>query len=255
MQDVHGFIDTAYCDSLLFSGLLAATSDVSIDLLAARDADGRWHRRPAKDCYPAHSKSSISRDMLLGVMAWAWHKERLDVLEDLWDYGETHSWVMGEGDLTRTFFTPTMQTLLARQIHALGGSDYAVRHLPILLDSNLTGFQAHLSVIIVWLSGEAVGDISQSHLDLLSAQAARQPSNAFFSYLCAIYSHGNLSSTERTLMDTQLFPADRLPTSLDRKESWLWQRDAGDDWSPRPLIDGFSRHHGGDYLFLEGLMR
>ena len=87
-QDSYGFLHVDRCDSTLWSGLLGAAG-VPVDLTAARDSSGAWYRRPLSyaECYDCGgSKSTVSRDQLLGVLWWAWRSQRADVLLDLLKY-------------------------------------------------------------------------------------------------------------------------------------------------------------------------
>src|SRR5690349_11473466 len=78
-RDGDGFIEWKNCDSLLFSGLVGAF-DAPGDLVieAARDENGAWHRRSLghQECYPHLSKSTVSRDMFVGLLWFVWKQKR-----------------------------------------------------------------------------------------------------------------------------------------------------------------------------------
>jgi len=252
VQDADGFIDYTHCDSLLFSGLYAV-GGATVNMDAARDAEGRWHRRSLNQppCYPEGSKSTISRDMFLGLLWYIWEYQRLDLAEALFAYGEAHDWVMGEGDISRIYFTPGLQATLAEIIFRLGGEDhYAYRAIPQSWAKN-TGFAAHLDALHILLRGELTGSIEEKALEVLQYNYTRAPENALFSYAWHRYSDGDQSETYSRLLNEAWWPADRLPTSADRCEGWITQRDPGTDWEP---CDGGKTHSGGDFLFVARLL-
>jgi hypothetical protein len=58
---------------------------------------------------------------------------------------------------------------------------------------------------------------------------------------------------EALLDNPGLWPNDRLPTTADRLEPWLPQRDNGPDWKPSAQAPAVT-HHGADFLFVYALM-
>jgi len=135
LQDQHGFVLTDHCDSTLFSGLLGA-SGYRVDMTAAEVGPGHWLRRPTSypECWGCgKSRSTISRDMLLGVYWWAWANKDRGVLERMWDYGVSHFWLMCRGRMfgMDTVMNPAMIATLAELIYRLGGKNHwFARRLP-----------------------------------------------------------------------------------------------------------------------------
>lgn len=262
-QDELGFIDTKYCDSTLWSGLVGCIQHVDVDLLAARDDEGAWHRRPIglyPECFPIGSSSTISRDMLLGVAWWSYFNDRPDVLEDVIKYALQHCFIMGKGKAIenifgQAFFTPTMYALYARLVHAMGyKKHYIMKWVPVDVGGLRQGFQAHLQVLSIFLTFIAEKKISNKNKQVILAHAKRQPANALFLTM-AYYLTGDVSYAERAkkiLKQKILFPENRLPTTHDRYASWLWQRDYSSDWKPDYEI--YEEHHGGDFLFCYALL-
>lgn len=266
-RDQYGFILSKDCDSTLFTGLYNTVPGLGVELLAARNSDGQWFRRPLVDgkdtCYPHHSASTISRDMLLGVLWSAWRNKDLSMAEDLWNYGVSHDWNMGQGDFSRTFFTTRMQGILAELIYRLGGTDhknaraYVSITKPLILDFRRgnKGFQAHLDVLSILLYSEMRGFIKVDDKRILSIHNKRSSRNALFSYAYRKYTDGDYSVAVSLLLNPELFPDDRLPNKGDHKEPWLWQRDDGDDWLPHKDPSRHSEiHPGGDFLFVANLI-
>lgn len=249
-QDASGFILTEECDSLLFSALLG-TGRLPVAVENARNDSGTWHRRPLnyEPCYPDHSASSISRDMFLGLFFFIWENKRRELAEQIFDYGEAHSWKMGDGDATRTVLSPGLQATLAEIIARLGGADHKVyRAIPVLFTEGGRGFEAHLDVLHILLRGELFGFISDQNLKVVRSHAGRNARNGFFAYVDAKFSGGDQTKALESLLDEALFPPDRLPTTADHSEAYLWQRELGADWEP---AEGDAKEHtGADFYFL-----
>lgn len=248
--DTDGFVQHDECDSLLFSGLIGIATDVN--LLSARDDSGKWHRRSLQhpECYKGIG-STISRDQLMGVMWWSWRNKRLDVVKDLFSYGESHDWIMGDGDPSRTYFTPNMQSTLAELMRHLGGKDRPLyRNIPKIYSKNI-GFLAHLDMLHILLRSELVGNITDSERNIVTYNYQRVPDNALYSFIYHKFKDGNQTETVDALLNEQIFPNDRLPTSKDRCEPWIYQRDLGSSWEP---CDDNKTHSGGDFIFVATLL-
>ncbi len=89
-------------------------------------------------------------------------------------------------------------------------------------------------------------------MDLVIAQYQRQPNNPLFSYIYHKYTDKDQSETVKLLMNEKWWPADRLPTTTDRLEEYLPQRDFGPDWlpAPPPVIT----HTGADFIWIANLI-
>lgn len=252
VQDRHGFIEADTGDSLLFTGLYGAAG-LDVDITAARDATGQWFRR-GTDNLPV-AASTISRDMLLGLMWYCWRRSRLDLAECLWWYGSRHSWVMGQGDASRTYMTPDMQSTLAEMIYRMGGPNRRLsRAIPHVWPTGLTDYELHLEVLHIQLRSELLGGISENMAHALDYAFARNPSNPLFAAVRYKHRAGNQGVTTLTdLSDKRLWPDDRLPTSRDRAEPWVVQRDPGPDWQPTDK-QPVRTHSGGDFCFVVSIL-
>lgn len=257
-QDEAGFVGVDTCDSTLFSGL-AGAAGASVNLTQAEDPDhpGRWYRRPVayQECYASGaSRSTVSRDQLLGVYWWAWRTKDLGALERLWAYGAARNWVMGDDAVggAHTLLNGNMVRLLADAVYALGGENHqSARLIPYDWSGTPTGFEAHLQVLQVLLAGELNGALGDRALAVLQTQAERQPQNPLFQAAYHRYTDGDQSAAITLLLNEAWWPANRLPSSADRCEAWLPQRDYGDDWAP---CDSGRGHSGADLLFVAGLI-
>lgn len=249
-RDINGFVHTESCDALLFSAL-AGTGRLNLTAEVARDEVGAWHRRPLDypACYPDLSQSTISKDMFLGLFFYIWHKERRDLAEQIFDYGEANGWNMGEGDETRTRLSPGLQATLAEIIARLGGEDKKTyRAFPVIFTDINRGFAAHLDVLHILLRGELFGFVTSENLNIVKSHLSRNDRNGFYAYVYHKFTDGIQTQAISSLMDETLFPADRLPTTADRKEEYLWQREPEKDWEPEA---GEPREHpGADFYFL-----
>lgn len=239
VQDPHGFVDSDECDSLLFSSLLGCVPGARVNIDAAFDGK-LWQRRPCEHpCYPEHSKSTISRDMILGLLWYAFYNKRLDISESIVQRALSHRGVMGLGVPSRTVISPALLATAARVSYALGGPSRAwLRWIP-LTGGVREDFEAHLHVLHMLLRNRLEGKDGFS--SKLSAYADLHPNNALFQLAANRTTEGI-----RILNDVVLFPEHRLPRSMDRHEGWLWQRAYGSDWKPS---DEGRTHSGADYLF------
>lgn len=253
VQDRDGFIESSECDSLLFSGLVGCVPGIQIDLDKAFDrASGQWHRRPCdRPCFPEHSKSTISRDMLLGVLWYAYFNKRLDITEQLIKHALRNFGLMGQAvDLKTTvgrcLISPGLLSTAAWISYRLGGPSRPwLRYLPQSESSSVIGFQAHLSVLHILLRQLVTG--KKTYGKILEKHYNRNSFNPLF---CAAV--GRYDEARTILMHEAVWPKDRLPTSEDRKEPWVLQREYGKDWWP--TIGPAHTHSGGDFLFCHWLI-
>lgn len=255
-QDEHGFIDSYECDSLLFTGLTGCLPDVSVDIDKAFDSKTNlWHRRPvSKSCYPDHSKSTISRDMLLGLAWYCYYNNRKDIVEQVINYAFSNWGIMGEAKtktvlIGRCFIGPGLLATYAWILYKLGGKDYWwLRMIPADFGYGLKGFQAHLQVLHILLRYKLTGKLSRGSRAKIAKHVKREPRNPLF-----LYVDGQSGLAKDMLMTEEWWPSDRLPTRADRKSNWLPMRDYGSDWKPSDVDPGRT-HSGGDFLFVAGLI-
>jgi hypothetical protein len=249
VRDPHGFVDADHCDSLLFSSL--ASFHKQIDIWSARDADGQWFRTPDHDCYPKRSDSSISRDMLLGALWYAWiHQERA-IPESIYAYAIEHHMVMGDGVPTRTLMSVGLLATTAQMIFRLGGTDHIERTFSVTWLPGTSGFQRHVAAWHILLRMRLYDQIEESALQRLKDFAAAEPENPLYAY-----GAGDLERVGMLFSNARFYPVDRLPTSADRCEAWLIQRDH-DSPGYQPCPKENRTHSGGEllsigYLITEG---
>lgn len=237
------------CDSLLFSGLLCASGEYN-SITDYRDSSGKWFdsfRTPAKTCYKdGRSGSEISRDMLVGAMFCLWAHGKTSDLEHLRDYGKRTNWIMGQGSIDRTYFTPNFQDTLYRLV------DKEYKGPPYKWVDPRKDHQRHVVALNIILRGEHEGSITDDMLALLEKFTAEEPHNALFQYGRARFSDGNQSETINILVNNRWFPTDKLPTTKERCGRWLWERsNSHENWQ---ACDNDTEHSGGDLLFVAWLL-
>lgn len=249
-QGSAGFVQDHNCDGLLWNSLAAVSGVGGINLHAAESVPGRWFRTPGQDCYPDRSKSSISRDMILGLSVFSLFTKNQDIPRNLLAYGEANDWVMGEGVRTRTYLSPSMRRTIADILYFNGGEERKLLRKYPLLWFNNSGYQAHLDLLQALVRSE-LGPMPNAALSVLTKQYERNPNNAFTNYLYHKYTDGKFDETVSILLNPQLFPPTRLPHTQDRCTDYLWQRDPGPDWEPCTKNE---EHPGIDFLFVSYLV-
>jgi hypothetical protein len=240
-RDSEGFILTEECDSLLFTGLYGAGIG-NVNITAARDGVGQWYRRPGQDCGPkwGNSRSTISRDMFIGLYWYVWRSKDLKTARELLEYATSHSFTMGsipsEGTVGELLLNSSMIATLAELVFRLGGENhYILREYPAIFSPGATGFVAHLQVWHILLRGELLGEIPDSYYSILKSQAERQPNNPLYLAAYSKYKDGNQAQAISLLLDSPVWPADRLPSSYEICAEWVVQRDfSTKDWAPCP---------------------
>ena len=259
--DKHGFILTEACDSLLFSGLLGCLPGISTDITKAYNRHTQlWKRRPLtyEPCYPNHSKSTISRDMMLGLAWYCWINKRKDIAEQVIKttinkWGIIGKYKNAEG-FSRVIMTPGLLSTFCWISYKLGGpSRRFLRLPPAIISYRNKGYRAHLTVLHALLREKIIKKSDGFNLEsfiyhkAFSYQHNRQPMNPLYSFASC-----HNSSAIDVLMDERFWPNERLPTTLDRKGEWLPQRDfEGSSWKPdRSWVE----HTGADFLFVAALV-
>lgn len=180
-------------DGALWSGLYAAVTACP-DYPKAEDRHGHWQRGPGYvPQNPSPEWSSWSRDSGVGLLAYGLRRRDLGALDRHYRFGHAHGWQMGEplGD-GRAIYSPNLVGLLARAVLVLGGEDRAERYLPFKAEGGAVDYRAHLAVMEVLLEGEVrpatlALDVTDGQLDLLRAQAERDPRDPLFQAAYARY--------------------------------------------------------------------
>lgn len=262
-RDSKGWVDDTRCDGLLFNSLwILGGVDSNLEL-ARLPNTGEWRRSAYLDCYASgQSRSACSRDGYMGLLHVALTQGRLDWVVDIISDGRTNrnsvgSWVMCEGDPGSTqIYLPEQETIYDIR-EALGGSANVGLPLQQVLECR-KGFECHLLALYIHLRGRVHGGISAEELVKLRELKDSHPGNALYQALFSTYKDGDQAAASKILLDERLFPSDRLPTSTDRCEPYLWQRfqtvdsKPNPDWSPCP--DEKNVHAGVDFLIVSAIV-
>lgn len=240
-------------DGLLFACLSAVAHGKEFDVEAAMDEPGHWYRNPGMINRPLQpGESTISRDMFVGLFAYILHFKRLDLAEQIWDWGEAHSWKMGDETKfpeTRVYLTPDKISLLAKIIKHLGGADHKVARLAPILHDTKPGFTGHLTALSIQMLGIINGGIGSYELSSLKKiRDGGMSHNPLILALVHKYTDGDQSETIKELTGT--WPEDRLPnTEQDWCEEWRVQR-IDSDSGLRKCPNVHHTHSGADFLYV-----
>lgn len=248
-----GFIDSSHCDSLQHSALIAAAG-AQVDVTAAELAPGRWLRRPASlpECWAAgESRSTITRDQLLGVFWYAWTTKDARIVHDLWAYGEANKWRMGEGRFAGvdTFLIYNDILILARLCDALkadcGANHRTWNFFSPIWSGAPVGFERQLDVLRIMLLWEIEGRPSFGAVERLLMHAAEAPWNPLFVAALAARGLADPAQVDQRL-EAAGYPTERLPTSDDWCSEWLVETEGGS----KPCPNEGNTHSGGEILFM-----
>lgn len=217
----NGWLVPTDGDAMIWSAKYASTvTDVSIEAAEYPDAPGRFNRHPPPW---AGDATTWSRDMAVaGLFPWAWLTAHRDVLERQVAYGKAHNWFMGtplaDG---RTYYTPSMRGLLAKEIGGLGGDLSGDASWPSVWPAGLVDYEAHLQVMAIWLQGEVAKaladpsgapqpvktaqtdltlDISNNMFLRLQEHASGEPKSALYAYVLGKYT-GDQNAALTLLLD------------------------------------------------------
>lgn len=242
------------CDSVGFLALCkTAGACAAANFFDAEQEPGKWQRNKTHDCVETGgSKTSISKDMF--VMSWVYALFAMDkatavgYFQRLEAYGREHDFIMGYPSETvehlgRVYMTPSMTWTLYSILEKLTG---AVPPDVGGLRTAPAGYQGHLRVLDVLVQGFLKGGVDAYEMSDLNDLHDRDPKNALYQAVFHRFRDGQMDEVADILLDEKHWPSDRLPSSAEHCERYLWQRDQGKDWQPCASGDV---HDGVDWLF------
>ena len=238
--DSFGFV--AGCDGLLFTSLLVASGfDQKISLAESRQEPGRWFRSADQNCYPSgRSRSSISRDMLLGLSLALWQKSDGASVNRMLLFSQKNKGILGDAIdsqelLGAASMSPSLLSLLSEMDFQLNGRNSENRGYFPELGKNLKGFETNLLAMRLILKSSLYGGLLKTDSNLIAALKLNQPQNALFQTIYHAFTDGNGNVAADILLDEKIFPSQNLPSTNQRCEPFLWQRDQNSaDWLPCP---------------------
>lgn len=245
---LSGWPSTRDCDALLWAGLAKAAGVKDIDLkLAEYDDSGELNRRPKPSCYPGESKSSVSRDMVLGFLWGVWRSSDKDALNRFQSRTEQKNWVIGAPYPERigeTLMTGNLIGLLGRMSCELSKNCPLYRKIEPVHSKSPTDYIQHLTVLFILLNGEVWGtrdteydkavsfkypgevtqsDIKESDLDILGWHYEQNKKDALFSAAWHLYKDGNFDEPIDLLMsDDYAYPSYVRGSDAYRDVHWLF---------------------------------
>lgn len=236
------------CDSLLWSGL-AAYAGAPVDLSLAEYYPGEWHRRPAPSCWTkadgdVGSKSTISKDMLQGLLLAIWETRDVQTALRLAKFGEDNQWRMGEPYpemASRVVMSGNLKGQLGRIIYKLtdGRDRRSYRNTAPLYGPVFKDYERHIQAIGIYLYGELddlvsremrfretqaqliiagdrqsmATDIAPTMYTVLQLSHKADPDDAFIGAIYQLYK-GDLEKPARQLLD----PGYKCPTYVRAKQ-------------------------------------
>ena len=175
------------CDRLTFqSFMLTFTPELNplFDIYDFEYPSGVWHR-DVIPCYPEDSKSEISFEVLLGVIAYAHANEHYTTLKDLYDYGLENNHVYGEGDRQYTF-----------NPHATYLAGKALGQLSLTNKITATTHKEHVTAMTILVRSRVNNDtITSAELLTLKTFKLKYPNTPLFHALYAKFTNGDQSKT------------------------------------------------------------
>lgn len=238
------------CDSWHFTALEWAVTDTPAKPELFLDKTGKLQRRSSKyvPCYPGSSGSESTKEMYVYGSLYALKRGDRAWVEDRYDYGFKHQWVMGFGEPWRTILLPDSIAVLAQAIDGLGGAKHAERLIMPQRPQNLKGYEAFIQAVGVTFQGARFGAITDKSREAVVGLATRNPRNAMYACLSARWADGDLSRAQNLLLDEKVYPEDRLPNSGDYCERWITQRDDDDSKAWTPCPEEGKTHPAGAFL-------
>lgn len=195
LDDTTGWPSDRDCDGTLFAGL-ACSVGLPVKIELAEYSPGEIHRRPYEACYSEESgdlgsKSTISRDMLIGYMSCLWARKDLAAFQRLADYGEKNEWIMGlpKELLSRVLLTGNGIGIVGRAIYVLSGGsdDRYYRRTGYLFPAVSEDFERHIQTQGILLQDAidsaytlTTSAINEEMLDRLTENAAAMPDDYLF---------------------------------------------------------------------------
>jgi hypothetical protein len=250
------------CDGSGFTSLhsVACNAVTPIDLTVFSDAKGKLFRDPKHECFETgESAAESSKDMVLMRMIAAYVHQDKAWLDAFMTFATANNYVICKAkdtatELSRCVLSPAIISLLKamqkKMVNLDPGEPFeeTERRMPIDLVPLNKGFQAHLEVLRIWISGHVHGGITDYQKEILKLQSRREPENVLYKAAYATYDDGNMAGAiDKLLGMVNYFPDDRLPTSSEYCTGYLFQRDKdAKDWAP---CERGETHSGTDFAF------
>lgn len=207
----HGWLVDDTCDAMMWTSLFGTATKNFVDMTAAETEPGKFYRTTEKTCWiegreKQRSGSTWSRDMSIAFLIYLYSQGDLETIERHIEYGEYTGWIMGNGELSRTVYSPALISLWYETAKKLG-HDYGKVKISNIYTKGLDDYQAHLQMLFIYHSGELNGEISNVMLDRIREHSSRLPGLPFYEFLRAKYL-GNISVSVSMCLDDDLVVGD-----------------------------------------------
>ena len=203
----EGWLVDDTCDAMMWTSLFGTATKSFINISAAESETepGRFYRTRQKTCWvkgreKQRSGSTWSRDMSIAFLIYLYSQGDLETIERHIEYGEENGWIMGDGYITRTAYSPALISLWYQTAKALG-HNYGYLPVDNLYKSGLIDYEAHLQMLFIFHSGELNGGISNAMADRILEHSGRLPNLPFYEFLRAKYFGGIDDSASLCLRD------------------------------------------------------
>jgi len=237
------------CDSAGFTALYSlACPNNKVDLSVFQTPDFKQYRNPNKDCYPDRSKSEYSKDHLLMRTLAAAYQQDKTWARGFYRYVSNNGGFFCDGvdivtKLSRCLINPFLSSAVGRV-----SGDYLP---PDSINEGFApkkGFEGHLEVLNILLRYKLQEGLTVGQMDTLEDYAKKEPLNAL--YQAAAYKYRRVTKEEvLAAFDNDHWPKDRLPSSSEHCESYLFQRDMVSDIDWKPCPHRKETYQGVDYAF------
>jgi len=211
------------CDGALWMGMAVRAGNDTIDATASIQPDGRPTRLYKKDCMPGNtgsqvvcvfdapcmggSASTISNDMITGILLALIHNKDAEAIDRMYQYGERNSWFMGYpvSMVGRVYLRPNGRTIMARALYKLtsGQIDYSMyRILPVVYSPFADDYEIQLQALGLLIAKdlEYFGMTEQA---IANELAERNPNDALVQAVAGNYTR----ATELLLDPGYVYPS------------------------------------------------
>lgn len=229
------------------------------------ETKGKWNFHPARDCLPAKvagartgALSTIDELNLTALTLHFYREKNTQGILDLIAYGEGHNWYMGESVDEETAWRETkMKDNLKNTLYNIR-KKLSGENLPEGLAEwqmppfNLKGEKAFAAGFEIFTRMQVRGAASAEDIGWFRYYSAREPRNGFLQAVYAQITDNYFRSALDIGLNNKYFPQDRLPSTKDRCEEFLFrieQNSPGFKPCPPAKI-----HSGIDLLLLNGIV-
>lgn len=207
-----GWPSSQDCDGTLWSGLAASSLGSFVKLGQTEYETGRIGRRPKTQpsCYPNESKSTTSRDMVLGFLFGTFRSKDHQMFSRFHEKSRSTNWVIGEPWPERpgeVLLNGNLIGLIGRMACKFDQGCPSYSKIPAINSKSETDYVQHLTALFILLNGEVdegmivTTAIPKADKELLKWQSDMHPSDALFNAAYHLYEDGKFDDAAKLLLD------------------------------------------------------